>query len=440
MVLPLATLSLLWWTWRTGRLRVSDAFRRGWALWVLVAITLASAAWSIDAEGSLLRGVRFFGEALLGMGLLAYLEDLEDAWRRPALLALSLGLGGAAAFALIDATSGFVLPVWLGREPHDERFVVEPRLFYTWGAVVLAVLLLPVATILARAWGRVAGALLALLGIATILALASLTAKVSLVAAVAAGACLLVWTWCRWILGAGALALLVALPVAFPVSPATVCNAFQVGASAAHRLMIYNAADARIAQRPVLGWGVNTSSEVLAAPQLTRWPACEGVRLKANEQLQTPRHPHNLPLQIRLELGLPGSVAAGLLLLVILRALRRSAADRLTVAAAWGALVAAVVTSLVGFGMWQGWLIAFYFLAAAVVKLSLAVSSPRVTPPPPVDMMRAEEGGRPAGTATGGTTRRIELLARRHSLSTLLREWVTSRAKFGRVAAGGPIN
>lgn len=369
VVLPMATLSLLWWTWRTRRLRAAVFFSRGWALWLFVAVTLASAAWSVDPEASVSRSLRLVGEVLLGMGLLAYVGEVETSWRRPALLAAALGLGLAAVLAVIDMASGFVIADWLGRTTDDIRFVEEPRLYYSWGAVLVALLLPPSVVVLARTVGRATAVLLALLGTGAVLALASLTAKVALVAAIATGICVFVWGGSRWILGAAMLAVLVALPVALPAPHSAICKAFEVGSSAAHRLMIYNAADAQIAKRPLLGWGMNTSSEVLRLRQLERWPTCAAGRVYLERAIESPRHPHNLPLQIRLELGLPGIAAAALLLLVVFRTISRPSLDRATSAAAWGTTAAVVVGSLFGFGIWQGWLIASYVLAAAVVRM-----------------------------------------------------------------------
>lgn len=369
VVLPLAALSLLWSAWRARRLRLGAMFLVAWPLWVLVGVALASAAWSLDPEQTLSRAVRFVGEVLLGTMLLAHLRAVDAPWRRRALLAAGLGLALAALLALIDMASGFVIPDWLGREVGDPRFEQRPRLYYTWGAVIVAILLLPCVAALARIAGRAPAVLLGVLGIGTVLALASLTAKVALAGALAAFACVFAWRRSRWLLGAGMLAVLVALPVAFPVSPGTVCAAFGAGNSSGHRLMIYNAADGQIAQRPLLGWGADTSSAAMESRRLTRWPAC--AQFAPNTAVELPLHPHNLPLQVRLELGLPGIAAAALLLLVVMRAVSRPGLDRAASAAGWGALVAVFIESLVGFGIWQGWLIAAHFLAAAVVGLLL---------------------------------------------------------------------
>jgi O-antigen ligase len=65
-----------------------------------------------------------------------------------------------------------------------------------------------------------------------------------------------------------------------------------------------------------------------------------------------PLHPHNAALQIWLELGLVGAIAAAAAMLALGRRIR---GDRATRAALAGTLLAACTVGSVGYGIWQGW-------------------------------------------------------------------------------------
>lgn len=108
-----------------------------------------------------------------------------------------------------------------------------------------------------------------------------------------------------------------------------------------HRLIIWDFVAERIAERPVLGWGYNSSRVI---------PGGDTIRPEGE---LLPLHPHNTPLQIWLELGAPGAIltALGLITMVVSagRWERRSAASALAAfAAAW-------VVALLSYGVWQQW-------------------------------------------------------------------------------------
>lgn len=117
-----------------------------------------------------------------------------------------------------------------------------------------------------------------------------------------------------------------------------------------------------ISDHPLRGWGLDASR--MFAP---------GIRL----------HPHDAPLQIWLELGVIGAVAAAVLWVVIFMRLRRSRPDA-ALAAAAGSAVAYLVFNAVSFGVWQEWWLALGALAAcagtAVARQPAAAPSPARAP------------------------------------------------------------
>lgn len=122
-----------------------------------------------------------------------------------------------------------------------------------------------------------------------------------------------------------------------------------------HRLLIWDFTSDRIAERPVLGWGFNSSRVIPGR----------------NRQLDTfevalPLHPHNGALQLWLELGIGGALVGAALILAATEGARRYSAGRLEQATASAAIASALVVVLVSYGIWQSWWMAALFIAAAV--------------------------------------------------------------------------
>ena len=90
--------------------------------------------------------------------------------------------------------------------------------------------------------------------------------------------------------------------------------------SAAHRLLIWDFVILRIAERPLLGWGMEASRSLpghATTPPGGPGPLRPGwrrdARLAGRRAELLPLHPHNGALQLRLELGWPGVLLAALL-------------------------------------------------------------------------------------------------------------------------------
>jgi O-antigen ligase len=171
------------------------------------------------------------------------------------------------------------------------------------------------------------------------------------------------------LLGAALLLLVAALPLATPSFdrlPAIDRAVPPVFLSGIHRLAIWRFTADRIAERPILGWGMDASRALPGGDRLVSELA-PGVRLPAYAQaLQL--HPHDAALQWRVEIGLPGTV---LCLAILAFALWRVgwraelAPGRRAAALAWAA-VALVVASL-SYGIWQAWWLSGLWLTAALL-------------------------------------------------------------------------
>ncbi|MBM3626495.1 MAG: hypothetical protein FJX21_01625 [Alphaproteobacteria bacterium] len=133
-----------------------------------------------------------------------------------------------------------------------------------------------------------------------------------------------------------------------------------------HRAEIWSLVASRIAEKPVLGWGLDSSR------------AMPGGKDKVdgfNERL--PLHPHNGILQLWLELGAVGAaIGAAIAALAAWRATRPDQ-DRAARFAMAGALAAALPVYATAYGAWQGWWMATLWLVAAFAQVAARAEPPR---------------------------------------------------------------
>ncbi len=344
---------------------------RAAATWAAVAIGawgLVSLAWSIAPARSLESAASFGGAALLaGAAARAVAEDGAAAKARLAhWLGLGLALGLAAA--LFDDLSGNALRAAV--RGLREAAPVAMLAFGLKPAAAVMAMLLPLA--LAAPWPALLRLALAAAGAAVLLVLPGESAKLAaLVGLAAAGAAWLAPRLVPLLLGALLAALILLAPTL--LSPALEAAAPRAAAalshSAAHRLVIWDFSLSRIAGKPLLGWGMETSRAIPGGAQgpsaamLDRLgitgPVQRGFLLSPGVQ-RMPLHPHSAALQVRLELGLPGALLAAALALLLGLAARRGPHPP----AATGALAAGAVSAMLSFGIWQAWWFAALMLVA----------------------------------------------------------------------------
>ena len=329
-----------------------------------------SAAWAIEPGRALTTGLSLAGMVLLAGGAARAMEDADDAARSRLMLALAIGLLLGLAAAAVDALTGNAIRAGvrgLREVPATLAFGLKPA------ASVMA-LLLPIA--IALPWSALPRALLLAGGAAVIVALPGDTAKIAavlgvLVALAATHAPRLV----RRLVGGGVAALILAMPLLVAAVPHLPVE--RLPTSALHRMLIWDFTEARIDERPILGWGMEASREIPGgrgnppAAILDRLRVTDPARRAwfAEPHVQIlPLHPHNGALQVWLELGAIGAAIAAALAWLLGTAATRAPSP----AAAAGALASAAVTAMLSFGAWQAWWVAAMLLAAVA-----CVGSPR---------------------------------------------------------------
>ncbi len=327
---------------------------------------LASAAWAIEPGRAATTGLSIAGMVLLAGGAAQALHDSDETTRRRLVLVLATGLAMGLVAATIDTLSGNAIRAavrGLRDAPLTLAFGLKPA-----GSVMA--LLLPLAV--ALPWSASARIVAVLAGAIVLILLPGDTAKIAAVLGlIAAGAAAFAPRAVPRLVGAGLGAVIMAMPLLVALVPALPVE--KLPPSALHRMLIWDFTAARIAERPLLGWGMEASREVpggrdqpspaaldrmrVTDPAMRRWFGEPHVNV-------LPLHPHNGALQLWLELGAVGAAIAALLAWWLGIAASRAPCP----AAATGALVSAAVTAMLSFGTWQAWWVAAMLLTAVAAR------------------------------------------------------------------------
>lgn len=341
------------------------------ALAALIAWGLISALWAIHPVSAAWLALRLAGLSAFGLAVIFAFTRLDLDTRGAVEKATLGGFGGGVALLAAGLTYARITGDSLWGE-----FDQDPLTTMNNGAVVTSLLLWPVTAILVRrglgpAAVIVAGGVLGLLSF--------LTSGAALLAAATGGAAFLV---ARFGGKRGILALAVIMALSTVAAPYIVDGvtyyrqaaemASKLPTSAQHRLKMWAFAVERIADKPILGWGLDSSRSI---PQ-------EDRRLAYNMEIM-PLHPHNAALQVRLELGLPGVFIAAALAFFVFGLI---ATAGLTPFA--GAILAAQATAYVtvgalSYGVWQNW-----WISAAWIVAGLSLMAVR---PPPENPVKCRE-------------------------------------------------
>ena len=345
-------------------------------VWTLLLLMGAvSAIWSITPEQSLERAVKLALFLLLLGGLVhvvnrwseadrRYLADLGlKAWWVSLLIALPLVIfEGELKTSIVSA--------FPGRE--TEEFVLVWKPVSNAAVIILVVTAFPLlghAISTGRAKKYV---LLSLVGLlAAVFASDSTSALFGLVAGL--------FIWCLYARYTRQTAkfLTVALPLAILAMPIFVYplakNPDPIARSIPnfpgsfiHRLHIWDFTLDRIAERPLLGWGLDTSRAIPGGTDLrsVHYVVPWSDKPITHPDQNLPLHPHNAALQIWLELGLFGVIA---FMFAVWRLIRTQLALPGDGPMA-GFIVCVVAIYCVAYGLMQSWWLALIFLAWATAK------------------------------------------------------------------------
>lgn len=359
--------SVAFWSVLTEQ-RLASVFTRSTLLFCGVGIVwlIVASVMSPDPLAGVVKTLQITGLGVLFLGVASHLRTLPP--ENKANCTRALVWGALAAFVFIIA--GYLAVAVFDQDVIEIQRAKKITVLYP-GFIVLSLLLPGV-----FGYFQQKKRMLAVWGIAVVALLLSIAID-SMLATVLVALTVFLYVLFRndpWQLPRVLALLLVVMTVTLPISMPLILDrvavvfvqdengstdeAKPVVGSVAHHYEIWRFAADRAAERPFLGWGLDSSR---ALPG--------GHRLLAENAELLPLHPHNAVLQIWLELGVPGLM---LLCVVMWRTYmppgwesfsRREVLIRtLTVSAAF---VAASAT----FGIWQSWWLSAIALALASTSL-----------------------------------------------------------------------
>ncbi len=312
------------------------------------------------------------GPALVGASIIWFSLTLTRlwAWRlgRAFLWAL---VAGMIILSFEGVTDGLLRRLAPPYESSSERDIIA----LGRGVTALAPALFPAAAIAVRQWSRTAAVFVLALGVIA----AATNDVLANVVAIGAGlaAVLLALNAQRFALksiGGGAVALLLLAPLLASLIPLEAIYAeaekslspamLAELSSSFHRLAIWKAAGIEALSCQPFGCGADYARIWKETAPMIDVPG------SAMELSVSPIHPHNVFLQLWLELGLPGVFATAAFLWFALAALLRARLSRAVGAAIAGAFVAILVSVMVEGSLWQVWRLAAMALAASGVALA----------------------------------------------------------------------
>lgn len=344
----------------------------GVAFLLLAVLGFASVLWSITPAHSAQKVLQLLPLLAAGYVLVGAASNLPADVRHQVGRWLALGTVAAIALVFVETVTGGILNHLLtGMTLHAPDAMAR----YKRGVVVVGLLALPAAY-----WTWQTGRGFAAAGIlAGALASAFVVQSGTTVLALVVGAVLIAAAIYRPQLVrkgfAVALAMLVLGAPLLRLAPAEVppslLGEIRTGgmyrlSSAAHRWVIWQFAAEKIAERPLLGWGLDTSRAI---------PGGHAEVQGYSERM--PLHPHNAVLQVWLELGVIGALIGAFLVSWPVVRVGRVIAPGPGAAVALGIVAATVVVALLGFGIWQSWWIG---AIALVAMASIAILPPRSGP------------------------------------------------------------
>lgn len=342
-------------------------------LGLLCGWTALSIIWAPDLYFSTRGFFKLSGNMLLGVALLAVARRANADERR--LIGRFAIAGLILALVILSVEVVFDGPIkratWGGMPVHEVFLYTIDTYGHFWAnacASVVVVFIWPVIMVLLRAQRAVLALGLIVITTVAVFGIDFSTGGVALVFGMVISG--LVY----WLRRRAAMAIAVVLVAGIAMAPLLTTTVFTPRAMSEitktalptilHRIHIWKFAAEHIAEHPVRGWGMNASRSL---PGGTTRAYDEYQDRQLGENM--PLHPHNLPLQMWLELGLPGAALLCALVLLIPWRLTGPALGRTGAALACGQFFAVLTISGMSYGAWQSWWIASLWLGAALAAV-----------------------------------------------------------------------
>lgn len=121
--------------------------------------------------------------------------------------------------------------------------------------------------------------------------------------------------------------------------------------SSRHRLVIWDISVEKIKERPILGWGFNSSREIFQNSEKLGSPSTESIITT----LGIPIHSHNVSIQLWMEVGGVGIALTSLFLMRLFWIINRKKMPPLTYACTISTISSIFIISMVSYGFWEHW-------------------------------------------------------------------------------------
>ena len=319
---------------------------------LLVGWAAMSSLWSITPDRAIKTTLRI---ALVCLSLIVLIDATnkldQEQRRRFGYWLVGGTIAGLVLTGFFVLSSG-IISVWLSENPVTGHELATLNRTST----VIALLVWPVALIVAQICNRYAAAAVIVLSALMLFALAPSTPLV----AFAAGLVAFVIAWISHGLGKrilllGFAASVIAIPLLDVLAPPVIefltANIASPN-SEIHRLVIWQFAAERIFEHPLIGWGLDASRAIPGKNEELFLFQVGGAAVTGKAM---PLHPHNALIQIWLELGLVGVILVGAIFSLIVASIPTSAHNRAGPATLIAMTACALSIAQLGFGIWQGW-------------------------------------------------------------------------------------
>jgi O-antigen ligase len=356
---------------------------------VLALWGAASTTWSIIPSHTLFEAGRFVLLSAAGLVVVSASLGVDEAGRTRVGRATLIGFVLALILLAVEVMGNFPIRRALSGMP--DRVISLPVL--DRGAIVLVLGCWPPILFLIERRSRIAAGLVFVATLAALQQLITLTAVLALV--VGAGGFAFAWWRPRaaaLALAGGFVVLAAVLPFRAPTRDTVVWlseAAPWLRTSSQHRLIIWRFTTDRVAERPLLGWGMDAARAIPGGKTSVRDYMSLPDQLLL-EGAVMPLHPHDAILQWSLELGIGGQLlGCAIVVCVLWIAGLAGTATHATRAVGIAAIAAALPPLLLSFGVWQAWWQSTLWLVAALVVAAGGCPPPRAVP----DHRRVLDGG-----------------------------------------------
>ena len=329
-------------------------------LFLIVSIIIwcfCSLLWTINFNESFSKILRLSATVFLGCGVVIGMQRINVVMSRRIINALVYGV-----FIAIFTVA--VRCVWIltNVDPEIDLGGFDPLSVLNPGLTLLAIFVWPVAItlVMKRQWKSLTGLFVSYVGV--LVFAGSGAAILALVAgAITVGAAMLRLKIAAYTVAALMFVATISAPFVVPRPTANLELTEAMSPlpnSTQHRLYIWEFVAENALKRPFFGWGFHSSRSI---PHGQYRPPIGTAYM--------PLHPHNAPLQIWLELGIPGAFLFAILsALVVMQSIGVQAVKKMGVhAATLGTIVAFAAVAYTAYGLWQSWWVAAGWMTTVIL-------------------------------------------------------------------------